>query len=151
MAEASKDGSFQLKTKFTQSGNYIAYVRLTPEGGRKQVFPMAIKIAGAAPKEVPLKKLSTTEAKSGSSMVKLSIEPKLQVFKYSHFKFTVNGKDLPKESKIVVVSEDTTWYFEDEKPLTIDKKSAKVEYYVRPPKFGNYKVWFNDAEFRFSL
>lgn len=151
IAESGKDGAFTVKTKFAEPGNYIAYVRLTPEGARKQVFPMAIKVAGQPPKEVPLKKLSTSTAKSNGKTIKLSISPKLQIYKYSHFKFKVEGKDLPKNAKLVVISEDTTWYFEDEKVMTLDKKAATVEFYVRPPKFGSYKVWFNDSEFRFTL
>ncbi len=161
-AESDKKGSFKLSTQFAVGGNYLAYVRLTPEGQRRQIFPLAIKVSGVEQKSPALTELSKDKSWIGTASVRLVTKPKPQLYKYGHLRFQFKRSEIagllanPSENlKMTIVSEDTTWYFEEEKPLTTEKGKTFVEFYVRPPKTGLYKIWLqvgkNRAEFHFVV
>jgi hypothetical protein len=136
VALTAEGGSFTGVWSSTHTGNFIAYFMFVPDEGKKQTFPLAIKVGSAAEKAKPL-----IGGKDGKLTIPhlgtVSIESSPKRVKPNQ-KMTVKVKiPFPTEDTDLVpfgVSEDTT-------QLAAIHEGTRGEFHVTFPKSGAFKIW----------
>ena len=135
----NSSGTFQFERKFSEAGNYLLYVGITPVGDRPQVFPLAFQIEGKKTKDVPLSE-SKNHWKEGEIEVHVKVSAPLVSGKPIEIQLNYQKNHKPFRGlspHAVLVSEDTTQFV-----LAHAKGSQKQTLHAVFPKPGLYKGWF---------
>ena len=143
------NGTFSIKHAFAKGGNYILYVRFTPKAEHEQVFPVAIQVDPPLKSNFDLRQDRNLEKKSNDFSARLSFSNPPVAMKSVQLEYRIHGLKKTK-ARVILVSEDTTWYLDSVEPMQTVKGVSRVFRTVRFPQAGFYRAWIENEYGDFS-
>lgn len=140
-----EEGTFSFKQTFQGGGNYLLYVVLTPKGKHTQVFPLALKVAGAKKSIVaPARREAHSSFKD---LITMKLPASVQSGQKVPLAFTVTRDEgvakkrpvLKEFAYVILISRDTTRFIPIHTAVKpISKGKWRLEAELKFPKPGSY-------------